>query len=41
MLSFLAQFLFGAKMHEVPALREKGPTLKVPLQFARVVRYVM
>ncbi|KAH8511821.1 hypothetical protein H0E87_009119 [Populus deltoides] len=34
-------FLFGAKMHEVPALREKGPTLKVPLQFARVVRYVM
>uniref|UniRef100_A0A6M2EM43 Alpha-1,4 glucan phosphorylase n=1 Tax=Populus davidiana TaxID=266767 RepID=A0A6M2EM43_9ROSI len=33
-------FLFGAKMHEVPALREKGPTLKVPLQFARVVRMV-
>lgn len=33
-------FLFGAKMHEVPALREKGPALKVPLQFARVVRMV-
>ncbi|KAF9683605.1 hypothetical protein SADUNF_Sadunf04G0031300 [Salix dunnii] len=33
-------FLFGAKMHEVPALREKGPTLKVPLQFASVVRMV-
>ncbi|XP_021902336.1 LOW QUALITY PROTEIN: glycogen phosphorylase 1-like [Carica papaya] len=33
-------FLFGAKMHEVPALREEGSTLKVPLQFARVVRMV-
>ncbi|CAK7350531.1 unnamed protein product [Dovyalis caffra] len=33
-------FLFGAKMHEVPALREKGSAFKVPLQFARVVRMV-
>lgn len=33
-------FLFGAKVHEVPALREKGSALKVPLQFARVVRMV-
>ncbi|KAG5246992.1 hypothetical protein OIU78_000351 [Salix suchowensis] len=33
-------FLFGAKMHEVPALRVKGPALKVPLQFASVVRMV-
>lgn len=33
-------FLFGAKVHEVPALREKGSSLKTPLQFARVVRMV-
>ncbi|XWS18435.1 hypothetical protein CRYUN_Cryun32bG0043600 [Craigia yunnanensis] len=33
-------FLFGAKVHEVSALREKGPALKVPLQFSRVVRMV-
>ncbi|KAJ8761099.1 hypothetical protein K2173_000778 [Erythroxylum novogranatense] len=33
-------FLFGAKLHEVPVLREKGQNLKVPLQFARVVRMV-
>ncbi|KAF2297757.1 hypothetical protein GH714_002594 [Hevea brasiliensis] len=33
-------FLFGAKVNEVPVLREKGPALKVPLQFARVVRMV-
>ncbi|XP_050230661.1 uncharacterized protein LOC126679734 [Mercurialis annua] len=33
-------FLFGAKIHEVPVLREKGPALKVPLQFARVVRMI-
>ncbi|KAJ4830575.1 hypothetical protein Tsubulata_017031 [Turnera subulata] len=32
-------FLFGARVHEVPALRESSP-LKVPLQFARVVRMV-
>ncbi|KAK9268074.1 hypothetical protein L1049_010513 [Liquidambar formosana] len=33
-------FLFGAKVHEVQALREKGPALKTPLQFARVVKMV-
>ncbi|XP_060191788.1 uncharacterized protein LOC132621507 [Lycium barbarum] len=33
-------FLFGAKVGEVPALREKGTTLKGSLQFARVVRMV-
>ncbi|KAK9022873.1 hypothetical protein V6N11_003112 [Hibiscus sabdariffa] len=33
-------FLFGAAVHEVPALREKGPALKVPLQFLRVVRMI-
>ncbi|GMI91562.1 alpha-glucan phosphorylase 2, Arabidopsis thaliana alpha-glucan phosphorylase 2 [Hibiscus trionum] len=33
-------FLFGAKVDEVPALREKGPALKVPLQFLRVVRMI-
>ncbi|KAG5622520.1 hypothetical protein H5410_007738 [Solanum commersonii] len=33
-------FLFGAKVDEVPALREKGTTLKGSLQFARVVRMV-
>ncbi|TYI81714.1 hypothetical protein E1A91_D05G172700v1 [Gossypium mustelinum] len=33
-------FLFGAKAHEVVALRKKGPTLKVPLQFSRVVRMI-
>ncbi|PSS24617.1 Glycogen phosphorylase [Actinidia chinensis var. chinensis] len=33
-------FLFGAKMNEVSTLRDKGAALKVPLQFARVVRMV-
>lgn len=33
-------FLFGAKVNEVPALREKGASLKAPLQFLRVVRMV-
>lgn len=33
-------FIFGAKMSEVPALREKGTAIKAPLQFARVVRMV-
>ncbi|WCJ27091.1 Glycogen phosphorylase [Euphorbia peplus] len=33
-------FLFGAKSHEVPVLREKGPAAKVPPQFARVVRMI-
>ncbi|XP_077212465.1 uncharacterized protein LOC143847500 [Tasmannia lanceolata] len=33
-------FIFGAKVHEVPNLRDKGSTLKAPLQFARVVRMV-
>ncbi|XP_027352218.1 glycogen phosphorylase 1-like isoform X2 [Abrus precatorius] len=33
-------FLFGAKVQEVAELREKGSTLKVPLQFARVLRMV-
>ncbi|KAF3451432.1 hypothetical protein FNV43_RR07527 [Rhamnella rubrinervis] len=33
-------FLFGSKVHDVPILREKGPDLKVNLQFARVVRMV-
>lgn len=33
------QFLFGAKVQEVAELREKGGTVKVPLQFARVLRY--
>lgn len=33
-------FLFGAKVHEVPALHEKEPDAKVNLQFARVVRMV-
>ncbi|WJX26678.1 glycogen phosphorylase [Trifolium repens] len=33
-------FLFGAKVHEVAELREKGGALKVPLQFARVLRMV-
>ncbi|XP_068665455.1 uncharacterized protein [Aristolochia californica] len=32
-------FIFGAKVHEVPALREKA-AIKAPLQFARVVRMV-
>ncbi|XP_062082049.1 uncharacterized protein LOC133788541 [Humulus lupulus] len=31
-------FLFGAKLDEVPILRERGPNRKVNLQFARVVR---
>lgn len=35
----LFQFLFGAKVQEVAELREKGSTVKVPLQFARVLRY--
>ncbi|KAL5989480.1 hypothetical protein ACLOJK_010372 [Asimina triloba] len=33
-------FIFGAKVEEVPALREKGSALKAPLQFARVIRMV-
>ncbi|KAH7546052.1 hypothetical protein FEM48_Zijuj01G0159700 [Ziziphus jujuba var. spinosa] len=33
-------FLFGARVHDVPVLREKGVDLKVNLQFARVVRMV-
>ncbi|KAI3680745.1 hypothetical protein L6452_35521 [Arctium lappa] len=33
-------FIFGAKINEVPTLREKGSTVKAPLQFARVVRMV-
>ncbi|CAJ1961766.1 unnamed protein product [Sphenostylis stenocarpa] len=33
-------FLFGAKVQEVAELRKKGSTLKVPLQFARVLRMV-
>ncbi|RWR96411.1 glycogen phosphorylase 1 isoform X1 [Cinnamomum micranthum f. kanehirae] len=33
-------FIFGAKVHEVPAVREKGSALTAPLQFARVVRMV-
>ncbi|KAL7243701.1 hypothetical protein ACSBR1_016007 [Camellia fascicularis] len=33
-------FLFGAKVNEVPTLRDKGAALKPPLQFARVVRMV-
>lgn len=33
-------FLFGAKVDEVPALREKVTTIKGSLQFARVVRMV-
>lgn len=33
-------FLFGAKVDEVPVLREKGPALGAPLQFSRVVRMV-
>ncbi|KAM6551143.1 hypothetical protein CsatB_000951 [Cannabis sativa] len=33
-------FLFGAKLDEVPTLRERGPNMKVNLQFARVVRMI-
>nr|XP_043622410.1 glycogen phosphorylase 1-like isoform X2 [Erigeron canadensis] len=33
-------FIFGAKINEVPALREKESTIEAPLQFARVVRMV-
>lgn len=33
------QFLFGAKVHEVAELREKGPAHKLPLQCARVLGY--
>ncbi|KAK9092700.1 hypothetical protein Syun_027611 [Stephania yunnanensis] len=33
-------FVFGAKVDEVPALREMKSSLKAPLQFARVVRMV-
>lgn len=40
-LLFLLQFLFGAKVDEVPVLREKGTSLKGSLQFARVVRYAV
>ncbi|XP_058722511.1 alpha-glucan phosphorylase, H isozyme-like [Vicia villosa] len=32
------QFLFGVKVQEVAMLREKGYTLKVPLQFSRMLR---
>ncbi|XP_062102455.1 alpha-glucan phosphorylase, H isozyme-like [Humulus lupulus] len=34
-------FLFGAKLDEVPILRERGPNTKVNLQFARVVRNIL
>ncbi|KAF3779717.1 Alpha-glucan phosphorylase 2 [Nymphaea thermarum] len=33
-------FVFGAKVNEVPSLREKRRDLQVPLQFVRVVRMV-
>ncbi|KAK7246456.1 hypothetical protein RIF29_41324 [Crotalaria pallida] len=33
-------FIFGANVQEVAELREQGSTLKVPLQFARVLRMV-
>ncbi|XP_010919434.3 uncharacterized protein [Elaeis guineensis] len=33
-------FLFGAKVHEVPKLREKAENHRVALQFARVLRMV-
>ncbi|XP_062095779.1 uncharacterized protein LOC133801551 [Humulus lupulus] len=33
-------FLFGAKLDEVPILRERGPNTKVNLQFARIVRMI-
>uniref|UniRef100_A0A5B7CG11 Alpha-1,4 glucan phosphorylase n=1 Tax=Davidia involucrata TaxID=16924 RepID=A0A5B7CG11_DAVIN len=33
-------FIFGAKVNEVPALRDNGAGLKASLQFARVVRMV-
>ncbi|KAL4563246.1 hypothetical protein LXL04_027286 [Taraxacum kok-saghyz] len=33
-------FIFGAKINEVPALREQESTVKSPIQFARVVRMV-
>ncbi|KAL8108109.1 hypothetical protein AgCh_024524 [Apium graveolens] len=33
-------FIFGAKMTDVPALREKVASTKAPLQFLRVVRMV-
>ncbi|CAN6444447.1 unnamed protein product [Victoria cruziana] len=33
-------FVFGAKVNEVPSLREKKRDLQVPLQFVRVVRMV-
>ncbi|PON60630.1 Glycogen/starch/alpha-glucan phosphorylase [Trema orientale] len=33
-------FLFGAKVDEVPMLREKGTDMRVNLQFARVVRMI-
>lgn len=39
-LCFYVQFIFGAKVHEVPALREKGSAVKAPLQFSRVVRCI-
>ncbi|KAL4205091.1 hypothetical protein AMTRI_Chr01g135480 [Amborella trichopoda] len=33
-------FVFGAKLHEVPSLRDKARDFEVPRQFARVVRMV-
>ncbi|KAK9055914.1 hypothetical protein SSX86_027001 [Deinandra increscens subsp. villosa] len=33
-------FIFGAKIHEVQALREKDSNVKAPLQFMRVLRMV-
>lgn len=38
---FIFQFVFGAKLDEVPRLREKGPDMNVNLQFARVVRWLL
>lgn len=35
---FFPQFLFGAKIDEVPKLREEGSAQKMPLQCARVLR---
>lgn len=33
-------FIFGAKVHEIPDLREKNQAVKLPLQFARAVRMI-
>ncbi|KAJ4977024.1 hypothetical protein NE237_002130 [Protea cynaroides] len=33
-------FIFGAKVHEVPTLRDKGSARKPSLQFARIVRMI-